>query len=160
MHVEEQRLRKTYKYKLMPTPEQERALATVVWRCRELYNAGLAERKAAWEKCGLCVTFAMQSAQLPAIKEVRPEYAEINAQVLQEVLHCLDKAFAAFFRRVKAGKRPGYPRFQGRDRYHSFTYPQVGAHGGAALDGGMLSMSKIGRLRLRLHRSCKAPPRR
>ena len=41
---------------------------------------------------------------------------------------------------------------QGKDRYHSVTYPQVGEHGGAVLDGGFLSLSKIGRIRLRLHR--------
>jgi putative transposase len=110
----------------------------------------------------------MQSAQLPAIKEVRPEYCEINAQVLQDVLHRLDKAFAAIFRRVTAGGRPGYPRFQGTDRYNSFTYPQMGAHGGhrghrghggAAVDGGMLSLSKLGRLRLRLHRPLAGTPK-
>ncbi len=157
--MEQQRVRKTFKYQLMPTPEQERTLATVVWRCRELYNAGLEERKAAWERCHLSVTFAMQSAQLPAIKEVRPEYNEINAQVLQDVLHRLDKAFAAFFRRVKAGERPGYPRFQSKDRYHSFTYPQVGAHGGAALDGGVLSLAKIGRIPIRLHRPLAGTPK-
>ncbi len=58
----------------------------------------------------------MQSAQLPAITEARPEYRDINAQVLQDVLHRLDRAFQAFFRRVKAGEQPGYPRFQGKDR--------------------------------------------
>jgi putative transposase len=160
MHMEEQRVRKTFKYKLVPTPEQERALATVVWRCRELYNAGLQERKAAWEQCRVCVSFAMQSAQLPAIKDVRPEYRDLNAQVLQEVLHRLDNAFAAFFRRVKAGERqPGYPRFQGTDRYNSFTYPQVGAHGGAVLDGGILSLSKIGRIPIRVHRPLQGTPK-
>src|SRR5215831_15477592 len=140
--MDQQSARKTFKYKLMPTPEQQRALATVLWRCRELYNAGLQERKAAWEKCRVSVNVAMQSAQLPAIKEVRPEYRDIHAQVLQDVLHRLDKAFAAFFRRLQAGERPGYPRFQGRDRYNSFTYPHVGAHGRAVLDGGMLRLSK------------------
>jgi putative transposase len=157
--MEHQGARKTYKYKLAPTPEQEQALATVVWCCRELYNAGLQERKAAWEQCGVSVSFAMQSAQLPAIKEVRPEYREINAQVLQDVLHRLDKTFQMFFRRVRAGERPGYPRFQGKNRYTSFTYPQLGAHGGAVLDGGMLSLSKIGRIRLRLHRPLHGTPK-
>ena len=155
----QQRARKTLKYKLMPTPAQEQALATVLWRCRELHNAGLQERKAAWEQCRVSVTFAMQSAQLPAIKEVRPEYRDLNAQVLQEVLHRLDKAFAAFFRRVKAGAHPGYPRFQGTDRYNSFTYPQLGEHGGAVLDGGMLSLSKVGRLRMRLHHPLAGTPK-
>jgi putative transposase len=157
--MEQQSVRKTFKYQLLPTPEQARTLETVVWRCRELYNAGLEERKAAWEKRGVCVTFAMQSAQLTAIKEVRLEYNDINAQVLQDVLHRLEKTFQAFFRRVTTGERPGYPRFQGWDRYNSFTYPQVGAHGGAAVDGGILSLSKIGRIRLRLHRPLAGIPK-
>src|SRR5215469_7505849 len=160
MNMDQQSGRKTFKYQLMPTSEQARTLESVLWRCRELYNAGLQERKAAWEKRRVFVTFAMQSAQLPSIKEVRPDYHEINAQVLQDVLHRLDKAFAAFFRRVKAGEHPGYPRFQGTDRYNSFTYPQVGEHGGAVLDGGLLSLSKIGRIRMRLHRPLAGTPRR
>jgi putative transposase len=151
--------RKTFTYKLMPTPEQERTLESVVWRCREVYNAGPQERKAAWETCRVSVSCAMQSAQLPAIKAVRQEYAEINAQVLQDVLHRLDKACAAFFRRLQAGMRPGYPRLQGTDRYHSFTHPQVGAHGGAVVDSGMLSLSKIGRIPLRLHRPLAGTPK-
>jgi putative transposase len=157
--MDKQSVRKTFKYQLLPTPEQERTMATVLWRCRELYNAGLEERKAAWEKCRVTVSFAMQSAQLPAIKEVRPDYRDINAQVLQDVLHRLDKAFAAFFRRLQAGEQPGYPRFQGKDRYNSFTYRQVGEHGGAALHGGILSLSKIGRIRIRLHRSLEGAPK-
>ena len=114
--MEQQGVRKTYTYQLLPTPDQEQALATVVWRCRDLYNAGLEERKAAGEMYGVSVTFARQSAQLPGIKDVRPEYRDLNAQVLQDVLHRLDTAFQAFFRRVQAGEQPGYPGFQGSDR--------------------------------------------
>jgi putative transposase len=159
--MEQQRdsVRKTYKNKLMPTPAHEQALERVLWRCRELYNAGLEERKAAWKQCGIYVSFAMQSAQLPSIKGVRPEYRDITAQVLQDVLHRLDRAFQAFFHRVKAGEQPGYPRFQGRNRYNSFTYPQVGDHGGAVLDGGILSLSKIGRIPIRLHRPLQGTPK-
>lgn len=152
-------VRKTFKYKLIPTPEQDRALESVLWHCRERYNVGLEERKAAWEKCGTSVNFATQSAQLPGIKEVRPEYRDINAQVLQDVLHRLHKTCQAFFRRVKNGATPGYPRFQGRNRYNSFTYPQVGEHGGAVLDGGVLSLSKIGRIPIRLHRPLQGTPK-
>src|SRR6478735_2278043 len=116
--MDAQTVRKTFKYKLTPTPAQERTLAFVLRRCRELYNAALAERRDAWQKCGVSVTVASQSAQLPAIKEVRPEYRDIHSQVLQDVLARLDRAFQAFFRRVKAGETPGYPRFQGVTRYN------------------------------------------
>lgn len=146
-------VRKTYKYKLEPTPAQARALETVLWRCRELYNAALEERKRAWEMRRVSVTFAMQSAQLPVLKEVRPEYADVYGQVLQDVLHRVDKAFQAFFRRIANGEKPGYPRFQGRDRYNSFTYPQFDYHGSARFgEDGSLLLAKIGRLRVRWHR--------
>src|SRR5262249_48949564 len=109
-------VRKTYKYQLKPTPDQERVMELVLRRCRELYNAGLEERKTAWEKGGISSTLASQSAQLPAIKAVRPEYRDIHSQVLQDVLVRLDRAYQAFFRRVAAGEHPGYPRFQGANR--------------------------------------------
>jgi putative transposase len=157
--MELQTMRKTFKYKLMPTPQQEQALEIVLWRCRELYNAGLQERHNAWEKCHVSVNFTWQSAELTEIKEVRPEYRDIDAQVLQDVLHRLDKAFAAFFRRVKAGEQPGYPCFQGRNRYNSFTYPQLGEHGGARLEGKILSLAKIGRIPLWLHRPLQGTPK-
>src|SRR5262245_60579783 len=127
---------KTFKYKLQPTPAQEEAMAFVVRRCRELYNAGLQERREAWQKRSVSITAAIQSAQLPGIKEIRPEYSDVHSQVLQDVLTRLDRAFQAFFRRVKSGEKPGYPRFCGANRYHSFTYKQFGR--GATLDNGFL----------------------
>jgi putative transposase len=140
-------VRKTFKYKLCPTAEQEQTMAFVLRRCRELYNAALQERRDAWQKCGVSITGVQQSAELPAVKEVRPEYHEIHSQVLQDVLTRLERAFQAFFRRVQAGERPGYPRFQGANRYARFTYKQFG--NGATLENGHLVLSKIGRIAVR-----------
>jgi putative transposase len=142
--------RKTFKYKLKPTPEQAETMAFVLRRCRELYNAALQERREAWQKCGVSVTRARQSTELPSIKEVRPEYHDVHSQVLQDVLTRLDRAFQAFFRRVQAGEQPGYPRFQGARRYHSFTYKQFG--NGATLENGFLVLAKIGRMAVRWSR--------
>jgi putative transposase len=155
--MDEQTVRKTFKYKLKPTPQQERAMEFVVRRCCELYNAALQERRDAWHKCGVRVTLAGQSAQLPAIKAVRPEYDDIHSQVLQDVLARLDRAFQSYFRRVKNGETLGYPRFQGIARYNSFTYKQFG--NGATLDNGFLVLSKIGRLALRLSRPLEGTPK-
>jgi putative transposase len=155
--MKEQAVRKTFKYKLKPTPEQEQALEFVLRRDWELYNAALQERRDAWQKCGVSVTVASQSAQLPAVKEVRPDYHDIHSQVLQDVLTRLDRAFQAFFRRVKAGETPGHPRFQGASRYNSFTYKQFG--NGATLDNGFLVLSKIGRIALRWSRPLEGTPK-
>src|SRR5215468_5808859 len=149
-------VRKTCKYKLQPTPAQEQMLAFVVRRCRELYNAALQERREAWQKCGVSITLVIQSAQLPEIKEVRPDYRDIHSQVLQDVLTRLDRAFQAFFRRVREGQTPGYPRFQGASRYNSFTYKQFG--NGATLDNGFLVLSKIGRIAVRWSRPVEGTP--
>jgi putative transposase len=89
------------------------------------------------------------------------EYAAIHSHVLQDVLARLDKTYQAFFRRVKAGQAPGFPRFQGRDRYHSFTYKEYG--NGARLEGspdnGCLVLSKIGRVALRWSRPLAGTPK-
>jgi putative transposase len=148
---------KTFKYKLYPTPEQERALERILYRCRTLYNVALEERKTAWKRCGVSVNYYQQKAELPDLKAGCPEYAEINAQILQDVILRVERAYQTFFRRLKAGEKPGYPRFQGRNRYHSFTYPQYG--GGAVLNGGMLSLSKIGRVPIRVHRPLEGTPK-
>jgi transposase len=71
-----EQIHKTFKYKLKPTAKQAAAMEFVVRRCRELYNAALRERKEAWEKRGVSITAASQSAQLPDIKAVRPEYRD------------------------------------------------------------------------------------
>jgi putative transposase len=155
--MDEPTVRKTFKYKLQPTAEQEQALAFVVRRCRELYNAALQERRDAWRMRAVSITAASQSAQLPAIKEVRPEYRDIHSQVLQDVLARLDRAFQAFFRRVHADEKPGYPRFQSGNRYTSFTYKQW--DNGATLDNGCLVLSKIGRLAVRWSRPLEGTPK-
>jgi len=150
-------IHKSFKYKLKPTAQQEQAPAVVVRCCRELYNAALQERKEAWERRGVSVTVASQSAQLPGIKDVRPEYHDIHSQVLQHVLTRLDRAFQAFFQRVKNGETPGYTRFQGANRYNRFTYKHVG--NGATLDNGFLVLSKIGRIAVRWSRPIEGEPK-
>jgi putative transposase len=150
--------RKTFKYRLTPTPEQEQALELVVQRCRMLYNTALEQRRTWWQRGqGISATDYQQAGELPELKAAFPEYAQVHSPVLHDVLLRVERAYPAFFRRVQAGEAPGYPRFQGRDRYHSFTYPQYG--NGAVLDGGLLSRSKLGRIPLRLHRPLEGTPK-
>jgi putative transposase len=156
--MEQQGVRKTYKYKLQLTPAQEQLLDRTLLLCRQVYNTALEQRRTWWARGqGKGATYYQQKAELPDLKAACPEYAEVNAQVLQDVVLRVDRAFQAYFRRVAAGEKPGYPRFQCRNRYSSFTYPQYG--GGAVLDGGVLSPSKIGRVSIRLHRPMEGRPK-
>jgi putative transposase len=90
-----------------------------------------------------------------------PEYAAIHSHVLQDVLARLEKTYQAFFRRVKAGQTPGFPRFHGQERYNSFTYKEFG--NGARLDGildnGFIVLSKIGRMVVRWSRPLEGTPK-
>jgi putative transposase len=125
--------------------------------CRHVYNAAVGERREAWQKRGVSVGYYQQKAELPGIKEAMPEYGAVHSQVLQDVVQRVDCAFQAFFRRVKAGETPGYPRFHGRNRYTSLTYPQFG--NGATLDNGFLALSKMGRIAVRWSRPIEGTPK-
>jgi hypothetical protein len=96
----------------MPTPQHTQALERILWHCRTLYNTALEERKTAWERCCISINYYQQKAELPDLKSDFPEFAAVYSQVLQDVLLRLDRTFQAFFRRLKAGEAPGYPRFQ------------------------------------------------
>ncbi|GHO61237.1 transposase [Ktedonobacter sp. SOSP1-52] len=142
-------LKKTYKLRLYPTKKQTEKLEWTLARCCELYNAALQERRESYTYTGKGTNYNQQAMQLPEIKELREEYKEIHSQVLQDVLRRVEKAFKDFFKRVKAGKKPGYPRFQSRTRYDSFCYPQAGF----SIKNGRLELSKIGHSKIKLH--CK-----
>ena len=132
-------------------------LAETLWRCRQLYHAGLEQRLYAYRHCGVTVTRYQQEAELKDLRASMPEYAALHSHVVQDVLARLDKAYQAVFRRVKSGQTPGFPRFQGRNRYHSFTYKEFGT--GAPLDNGFLMLSKIGRMALRWSRPLEGKPK-
>jgi putative transposase len=150
-------VRKTYKEKLRPTPAQERALDTVLWRCRDLYNAALEQRITAWQRCRISVSRFDQEAELKAIRAAFPEYAAVHSHVLQDVLARLDKTYQAFFRRVQRGEKAGFPRFKGRSRFHSFTFKECG--NGARLDNGTLVLSKLGRISVHWSRPLAGTPK-
>ena len=142
-------IRKTFKYRLYPTKAQVEALDLILWRCRDLYNAGLQERREAWRLAHKSLSFYEQSRELPALKAACPEYKAVPSQVLQDTLRRLDKAFAAFFRRMKAGQTPGFPRYQRRTRYQSFTYPSAQSW---RRDDDRLVLAGVGAVKIRFHR--------
>ncbi len=171
---------KAFKYRIYANKHTTERLQWVLDRCRELYNAGLQERRDAYEM-GVrrhpnyfddearkqltkehVIGYYEQKRELVELKEGRPEYQDIASHVLQDVILRLKRAFDDFFRRVRNGEQPGYPRFQGCNRYGSFTYPD-GA--GWKLDTkerpadkkGIvrvnLKLTKIGTVKLHLHRA-------
>ncbi|MBV9788015.1 MAG: transposase [Chloroflexi bacterium] len=143
-------MRKAFKYKLYPTRQQEAAMLTMLETHRRLYNRALAERKDAWEQERRSVSYVDQSAQLKIERTTNPYLALTNFSSCQATLRRLDKAFQAFFRRVKAGETAGYPRFKGRNRFATVDFP--GYRNGCKLDGDRMYFQHVGRVRIKLHR--------
>ena len=141
-------MRKSFKYRIYPTKSQRSRMERTLDLCRWVYNQTLAYRKNAWEQDNKSVSKFDTYNKLPAWKVEKPELAEVHSQVLQNVQERVDLAFKAFFRRVKLGEKPGYPRFKGRGWYDSFTFPQSGFK----LVSGKLRLSKIGDVKIKLHR--------
>ena len=138
--------------RLPPVSQQEpaRPAGSRAATCRHFYNALLRERKDAYELHGVSITQTVQLRKVKVEKATSPYALDIHSHILQNVVADLDQAFQAFFRRVKAGENPGYPRFKGRNRFAGFGFKEYG--NGFKVDGRRLKLSGIGRIAVRWHR--------
>ncbi|MBA2751157.1 MAG: helix-turn-helix domain-containing protein, partial [Actinobacteria bacterium] len=105
---------RTAKYLLQPTAGQRVRLDHLVWQQRKLYNRALEERRKAWQEEGRSLSRYEQFAGLNGMAETDPELGRYGTCVARRTLTRLDQAYKAFYRRCKAGDKPGHPRFKGR----------------------------------------------
>lgn len=144
-------------YRLYPTPRQAEALGALLRHHQQLYNAALEERISAWQKAGKSISYADQCASLTDLRRELPEWAEANCSSQQMTLRRLDKAYAAFFRRIKQGQAPGFPRFKSLKRFPGFSFKKHGDGWrytpGEQWKHGTLRISGIG------HISCRGKAR-
>ncbi|GAB4109539.1 MAG: hypothetical protein Fur005_18930 [Roseiflexaceae bacterium] len=116
--------RKAFRYRLYPSRSQQRLLDATLETCRRFYNDCLAARKQAWKDEQRTVGKIEQLRQVKEQKATNRWAKDVHSHVLQIVVDDLEKAFRAFFRRLKAGEEPGYPRFKGRHRWRSFGFKE------------------------------------
>lgn len=141
-------------YRLYPTPKQQEALQQQLRTHQQLYNAALEERIDCYRKTGKGLSYAQQCASLTTLRRECPDWAAAaNCSSQQMTLRRLDKAFAAFFRRVKKGESPGYPRFKSLARFPGFSFK---SHGdgwrftpGADWRHGVLRLTGVGHVKAR-----------
>ena len=112
---------RSFTIRLKPTRRQNERMAALLEECRELYNAALGERKSAWETCRQRIGYYDQQRELTVLRGINPESAEFPSGIQRDPLRRIQRAFDAFFRRIKAGETPGYPRFRSKGRYDSFS---------------------------------------
>ena len=146
-------MRRAYKFRLRPTARQHIALAACLDGHRELYNAALQERRDAWRGSRTRISYGDQSAQLSGIRAVRSDLAVWSFSSQQATLRRLNRAFDGFFRRVKVGAKPGYPRFKGKARFDTVEWPKDGD--GARWHPGTrrVYLQGVGQVKVTAHRA-------
>lgn len=151
-------MKRAYKFLLRPTVRQEQALTEMLRDHRSLYNAALEERRTAWGTRRVSVRYGMQSAQLSAIRAFDPSgQGRWSFSSQQATLRRLNRAFSAFFQRVKTGQKPGYPRFKGAGSFDFVTFPEDGD--GCRWDSTpqgpqvRVRMQGVGHVRVHAHRA-------
>ncbi|MBN6056878.1 transposase [Nonomuraea sp. RK-328] len=153
-------VRRSVRFLLRPTSKQAAALTQCLEDHRQLYNAALEHRRTAYRKAGVTIGYGEQSAELKEIRKTDPDgQGRWSAGSQQQTLRRLDRAFAAFFRRIKAGHKAGYPRFKGRGWFDTVEWPAV--KNGAAWDSQphepvtRVYLLGIGHVRVHQHRAVK-----
>jgi putative transposase len=151
---------RAYKFLLRPTAGQRAAFEACLEDTRQLYNAALEERREAWRMGGRRVTYYSQDAQLKDIRAVDPErYGRWAYSCERAAIRRLDRAFQAFYRRCKAGEKPGYPRFKGRGWFDSIEWSAE--MGGARWDSDphptvtRVRLQGVGNVKVHQHRPVK-----
>jgi putative transposase len=143
-------MHKMFQYRIYPTKKQLHKLNETLEECRWLYNHLLDMRKTAYEQRSERLTCYGQIETFPTLKQERLRLKHVHSQVLQNVAIRVDLAFKAFFRRVREHtEEPGFPRFKGKNRYDSFTFPQSGF---SLTHYDRVTLSKIGSVKMVYHR--------
>ena len=141
-------MNRVFRYRLYPTARQTVALGEMLRDHCTMYNAAMQERRDAYSQRKHSVCYGNQSGQLKEIR-VDEQYRRWSFSSQQQTLKRLDKAFQAFFRRVKHGETPGYPRFKPHQRFNTVTF----IHGdGGKFNGATVRMQGVGTVKVEQHR--------
>lgn len=146
---------RSYTSRLQVTRKQDLALDELLGELCELYNAALQERRDAWKVCRKSIKYYDQQAELTELRRISPKSAAFPAAIQRDPLRRVQRAFDGFFRRRKAGQKPGYPRFRSRERYDSFTVEADKFR----VDGDLLVITKLGGFRFRTRCKIKGQPK-
>ena len=150
---------RTFRYRLYTHARQSKSLAYLLDLSRNVYNAALEQRKTVYEETGTGITYIAQSQHFGGLRRVDPDgLGYLNFTCMQQTLRRLDKAYRAFFRRVRAGETPGFPRFKSSNRWNSFEFTYGDGCKLRFDDKGraLLYVQNVGEIKVKYHREIPA----
>ena len=144
----------SYKFRIYPNAAQENLIQRTFGCCRFVFNHFLAERMEQYKQTGKSPTRFQQDKSLTVLKKELEWLKEADATALQSALRDLDTAYQNFFRRVKQGKKPGYPKFKSKhDHRRSYKSKRVGENI-KVLDKAV-QLPKLGLVKCRISKQVK-----
>lgn len=144
----------SYKFRLYPTKAQEQQISRNFGCCRYVFNHFLAQKQEHYKETGKAPTRFQQDKALTSMKQELPWLKEADSTSLQAALQDLDAAFQNFFRRVKKGEKPGYPRFKSKkNRHKSYKSKCVGTN--IKVFGNAVQLPKLGLVKCRISKEVK-----
>ena len=144
----------SYKFRLYPTNAQKNQISRNFGCCRYVFNHFLAQKQEHYKETGKVPTRFQQDKALTSMKQELPWLKEADSTSLQAVLQDLDAAFQNFFRRVKKGEKPGYPRFKSKkSRHKAYKSKCVGAN--IKVLGNVVQLPKLGLVKCRISKEVR-----
>lgn len=144
----------SYKFRLYPTPEQEQQIQRTFGCCRFVWNHYLARRKAVYELDGHTMNYYECAKDITGLKKELPWLKEVDATALQSSIRDLDTGFQNFFRRVKNGEKPGYPKFKSK-KNHRRSYKSKCVGTNIKVVGNCVQLPKLGLVKCRVSKKVK-----
>lgn len=139
-----------FKYRIYPNESQRDQIARTFGCCRFVYNRALDVKKTAYSETGKSIATNDLIKIIPAWKR-DPDtswLAQVDSMALQQSIRDLDRAYKNFFRRVREGGKPGFPKFKSR-RHARQSYR---TNGGKVLDRNHIALPKLGTVRAKVSR--------
>ena len=144
----------SYRFRKYPNKEQENLIQRTFGCCRFVYNHFLAERMEQYKQTGKAPTRFQQDKTLTMLKTELEWLREVDSTTLQAALQTLDAAYQNFFRRMKQGQKPGYPKFKSKhDRRRSYKSKCVGAN--IKVSDKAVQLPKLGLVKCRVSKEVK-----
>lgn len=144
----------SYKFRIYPTSAQEQQIQRTFGCCRYVWNYYLAQRKTVYELGGHTMSYYECTKDMTGLKKELPWLKEVDSTALQSSIHDLDTAFQNFFRRVKKGEKPGYPKFKDK-RNRRQSYKSKYNHKNIKVLDSVIQLPKLGFVKCRVSKKVK-----
>lgn len=144
----------SYKFRIYPNTEQQTIIQKTFGCVRFIYNHFLAQRIAEYKATGKAPTRFRQDKMLTLLKKELLWLKEVDATSLQSSLQTLDSAYQNFFRRVKCGEKPGYPKFKSK-KNHRKSYKSKCVGTNIKVVGKCVQLPKLGLVKCRVSKEVR-----